>query len=671
METEYTDLGTQGQDHGDTQEFDDVELLDGGHNVRLVRIRVWFDDFVYGIQTIYETSNLGMIVSSKRISEDAEAWKLQYEEVSFNRDESIIAIRGHFGNVMDHVVFETNKGRELRFGLSDGGNPFDLEIAPGTCVGALKGGYASHLHNIGCHTIPLAQPLQYQYSYNSESRVENQISAGPTHDDTVEHNDVQFLEGTKGQHRIASVCVFYSEDCVYGLDVKYLESGQEIQTKAVGGSWDRDDHKFKKIVLASDEWITNIYGAFDNFCDLLVFETTKGRTEKFGNTEAEPNFNFEIAEGSVVSGISFGTGGHLHNITAYFGKEPYIHKFTQQPQANVQYSLLQSSTDVVGPTHDDTTAFDDWDKLDPSIINTRLRKVVVYYDEDKTVFGFKLKWSANEEEVEGEKHRGSSYDGWLRDGDKGSFSLKYGQYITRVYGKVANTIKRLCFETNEGETYEYGGDEGEDFDMNIPEGHALGALTGGVNGHLHNLQAWYGKIHTASQSQAQVYYIPSDDRWPHEAFNGNSHDDTTEFSDADIDFNAHSYRIDTVKLYHSKKIKGIQVVYEIDGQYLFGEKHTASFNYNEEEMQTTMINLAVDEFITSISGKLDNVLSQLTVRTSKGREFTAGEGEDGDDFDMDIPEGNCVGVIQGGKNGDIHNIKVHCGPIPQVMTTRW
>lgn len=112
METTYNDLGVRGKTHGDTEHFDDSELLEGALNVRLTRIRVWFDDYVYGIQTIYETSNNGIITSPKRINPDAERWKLQYEEVFFNRGEYITRLRGHAGNIIDHVVFETNKGRE-------------------------------------------------------------------------------------------------------------------------------------------------------------------------------------------------------------------------------------------------------------------------------------------------------------------------------------------------------------------------------------------------------------------------------------------------------------------------------------------------------------------------------------------------------------------------------
>ncbi|CAI2360998.1 unnamed protein product [Moneuplotes crassus] len=669
-ETEFFDIGSRGNVHDDTVEFDDIELVEDNQNVRLIRIRVWYDDFVYGIQTVYETSNNGILVSPKRLGAQAETWNLKYEEVYFNRNESVVAIKGSHGEIIDHVIFVTSQGREIRFGLSDGGDPFDLEIPEGVCVGALKGGFGGHLHNIGCYTIPLAQPFQYQYSYNAKQRVEKQISTGQTHEDTKEYNDVEFLENTKGQHRIGSIKVFYDDEFVHGLEVKYLENGKEIQTKGIGHEWNKEDHKAKKIMLASDEWITNIYGYFGDICDLLVFETTKGRIEKFGNLEKEPNFNFEIPEGEVVSGISFGIGGHLHNLTAYYGKEPHIFKFDNQPQANVQYSMLQSSTDVVGPTHKDTTAFDDWDKLDTSNLTTRLKKVTIFYDKDKIIYGFKLKWNANEEEVEGEKHIGSEYSGLFVHGDKDSFKLKYDQYITKVYGKVENQVRKLGFELNTGEIYEYGGDEGEYFELGVPHGCGVGALTGGKNGHLHNIQAWYGKIHTATQSITQVYYFPTEKRWPNESMFGNTHKDTTVFRDEGIDFNAHTYRIDTVKVYHTNRVKGIQIIYEIDGTYHYGTKHQASFDYNEEEMQTTMINLEVDEFIIGISGKLTKIITNLTFKTSKGREISCG-GDEGDDFQLGVPPGDCIGIIEGGKNGDIHNIKIFTGPMPQVMTTRW
>lgn len=95
METVFDDLGTEGKHHDDTQEFDDIDILEDCKNVRLIRIRVWFDDYVYGLQTIYETSNKGIIVSPKRIKEGVEVWNLQYQEFFFNRNESIIAFRGH------------------------------------------------------------------------------------------------------------------------------------------------------------------------------------------------------------------------------------------------------------------------------------------------------------------------------------------------------------------------------------------------------------------------------------------------------------------------------------------------------------------------------------------------------------------------------------------------
>jgi hypothetical protein len=131
LDTEFNDLGTRGNSHGDTEDFDDLELLEGCQNVKLIRLRIWYDDFVYGIQSLYETSNKGVVVSPKRIQEEAEVWNLQYEEIFFNRDECITSVTGHSGSWIDHVIFTTNQGREVRFGLSDGGNPFDLEIPEG------------------------------------------------------------------------------------------------------------------------------------------------------------------------------------------------------------------------------------------------------------------------------------------------------------------------------------------------------------------------------------------------------------------------------------------------------------------------------------------------------------------------------------------------------------
>jgi len=331
--------------------------------------------------------------------------------------------------------------------------------------------------------------------------------------------------------------------------------------------------------------------------------------------------------------------------------------------------MLKSSTDSVGPTHKDTTPFNDWRKLDINDLTTRLKKVTVFYDKDKIIYGFKLKWNVNDEdEIEGEKHIGSEFFGWLSNGDKSSFKLKRGQYITKVYGKVDRQVKKLGFGLNTGEIYEYGGEEGKDFDLCIPPGHAVGALTGGKNGHLHNIQAWHGKIYAAPKKIPKVYYFPNAERWPNESFIGNTHSDTTKFRDKDINFNASTYRIDTIKVFYTDRIKGLQIIYEIDGKYYCGTKFKASFDYNEEEMQATMINLNYDEFIIGVRGKVSTIITSLTFKTSNGREFTCG-GHEGDNVQLLVPAGECVGIIEGGKNGDIHNIKISTGPIPKIMTT--
>ena len=62
------DLGIKGNTYDDTQIFDDSQLLGDSEDVRIIKIRVWYDKYVHGIQTVYETSNKGVIETPLRMT---------------------------------------------------------------------------------------------------------------------------------------------------------------------------------------------------------------------------------------------------------------------------------------------------------------------------------------------------------------------------------------------------------------------------------------------------------------------------------------------------------------------------------------------------------------------------------------------------------------------------
>jgi len=259
------DLGVAGKSHGDTQSFNDADLLAGCVDVRLQKIRVWYDEYVHGIQTVYETSNKGIITSPKRIKEGTKKTTLDNKEIMFNRDEFITGIKGHAGDIIDHVKFYTNKGRELRFGRSEGGNEFSLDVPVGMCVVTIRGGYGGHLHNIGGSYAHMKVPLQYQYTYGAATIKTSKMSVGPTHGDTVLNSDVEYLEGTEGQHRITEIGVYYREgECVLGLRVTYNENGKEIVTKGTGG-YNKGSDKFEKFEIDPEDFLVDISGYFGDY----------------------------------------------------------------------------------------------------------------------------------------------------------------------------------------------------------------------------------------------------------------------------------------------------------------------------------------------------------------------------------------------------------------------
>ena len=632
MATIFTELDVRGHTHDDTVSFNDLEILQGCTQVRLIRIRVWYDDYVYGIQTIYETGNRGMVVSPKRMNESHESWKLKYEEIAFNRDEWIEGFGGHHGNIIDHVKFVTNLGRSLRFGTSDGGDPFEIEIPYGKCIGALKGGYGGHLHNIGCAVIPQLPTIQYQYGLPADLRIEGTKSYGPTHDDTQIHSDVATLEASAGQHRISSLKVYYSDECVYGLCVEYEENGRMIVTKSIGGSWNREEHKQKRIYFTHDEFIKNIYGYIGSFWDLLVIETTNGDVERFGN-DRDPNFNLEIEGDKVVTGISFGTGGHLHNITAHYSKRPLIRRFNAPSSSLVEYSIVSKSSGVYGATNDDTVPFNDFNKINQSNTSLRLIELTVYYYPDESVYGLRHKWSVNGQQVIGGKHRGSEYDSaW--SAEKKCIHFDNNQYITRVYGRCNGHFRQLGLELNTGEVFEFGGSDGDPFEVELPEGSAVGCITGGKNGHLHNIQVWYGPKNDFNNLPAACFYLPIENRFPFSSNVGGTHGDTTHFAD-NVNINQQNFRIDTIKVYYNEWCVGIMSIYEVDGQYIYGEKkNMASWVNPDDRLDVSMLNMEIDEFVTKVSGYQNGTIAQLHLETNKGRTLDAGS-QDGDHFEID------------------------------------
>lgn len=174
----------------------------------------------------------------------------------------------------------------------------------------------------------------------------------------------------------------------------------------------------------------------------MVIETTNGDVEKFGH-EREINFNFEIPADKVVTGISFGIGGHLHNLTAHYAKRPLIRKFNTITNGSAEYSIVSKCTGVQGKVHEDTVPFSDLGLIDQSNPSLKLAVLTVYYNPSGGIFGFKHIWSLNGQKLEADRHRGSSYDDVFGGCDKRNIKLGKGQYITRVYGRSGDYLDQI------------------------------------------------------------------------------------------------------------------------------------------------------------------------------------------------------------------------------------
>ena len=302
--------------------------------------------------------------------------------------------------------------------------------------------------------------------------------------------------------------------------------------------------------------------------------------------------------------------------------------------------------------------------IDTEKLRTRITKLSVFYDDDD-IHGFQTTWDVAGKKVKGGKHCGNLHHD--KKSKKHLILLSVGEYITEVYGKVADRIKQICFKTSEGRLYEFGdANTIDEFDFQIPPGHAVGAFTGGIGGHLHNLTVWYGKINRPSQGYPMVKYYTLENRFPKSLTCGKINTDTKDFSDK-VEYNSDSYRLDSVKIYATDLIIGIQCTYEVDGTFIQGETYLGSTKKLDDiDYEVKTLNLEFDEFITSVSGSKGDLIHKIELATNKGKRLEIG-GKGGTCFDLDIPEGDCVGFISGGRSEEINHLKFFIGPLPTVL----
>ena len=187
----------------------------------------------------------------------------------------------------------------------------------------------------------------------------------------------------------------------------------------------------------------------------------------------------DIPEGSCLLGLGVGFGGHVHNVICHVGKMPSQFCFKSKAPYYQELSQFAVESEFFGGKEGDKTKTD-MDKQDFSSKASRIKKIKVYYVEDEYVYGFKIKY-----EIKGEKKKGRKYKGkdWKdakddKDGKKGKIKLKSGVNVVRVFGRCGDWMDKLGFELSNGDVYEFGGEGGHAFEIDIPEGHVVGAFKG-------------------------------------------------------------------------------------------------------------------------------------------------------------------------------------------------
>jgi len=165
--------------------------------------------------------------------------------------------------------------------------------------------------------IPVPVPVPVAVPALTQSNV-----GGKTHADTVAFDDYQTHNATfttNANTRLAELRIIHNSTAVYGFEALYEVPGMPQISGGMHCGKDLDATCVNQaIALKAGEEITSISGKHGDIVDSLTIQTNLGSTYTFGGTGGASAYSLFIPAGKGVKALAGGTGGHLHNISAYY-----------------------------------------------------------------------------------------------------------------------------------------------------------------------------------------------------------------------------------------------------------------------------------------------------------------------------------------------------------------
>ena len=219
-----------------------------------------------------------------------------------------------------------------------------------------------------------------------------------------------------------------------------------------------------------DEYITQITGKSGDFIEHMIVQTSKGRSQTFGSSQAGEYFILK-QEGMVVQNFDIGYDMSLNFIGVNFGAPVGIFTLSR----------------VAGTIHKGSTEeFDDLkDKLQGRS-GIEISSIDVFYDENMIV-GIDVIYKLDGLFMEKTSHRGSTYNPSTE-----KKTIEVGKnYIVGIRGRASDDIDSLTFTLKNGDTETLGGTGGSPFANLVQEGKKVVALKGGNRDFLDALYCYY------------------------------------------------------------------------------------------------------------------------------------------------------------------------------------
>lgn len=265
-------------------------------------------------------------------------------------------------------------------------------------------------------------------------------------------------------------------DAIVGIELFFdHKSAGLVKGTLPSGTWEEN------FTLTNGDFIVQIFGRHSNVINCFGIKTAKGFTKVWGNPLQGNPFTFGL-NGQYIKAINYGVNEFVTYMEPVFGDIDLVYA------KKVAFCPNGKTSEPLGKNGVSAEAFDDESWIS-QMFNYSLAEVKVFHD-GKFCYGIQTFYN-----IDGTKKSPGTHMIFASGIKADSFALQEDEHVTTALIRAGDIIDGITLYTDKGRKFTAGGQGGNTYLVNAPQGMQIVAFRGTLGDQLSRLQVYCDEIY--------------------------------------------------------------------------------------------------------------------------------------------------------------------------------